>query len=297
MALNIFKSRGPKKTEEPAAAPEPVRKKEPTLPPERILESVSSVLTAVPSLPTAKKVWRRVGFRTTSPFKLGGCRGFDISLEGADLRFLAPTRARGEAGLRAVVGSRLVHGAGPLGWTWSCEDMTKAMGRIAERSGVDLGEGTVIAGSSTHELPPTLNPGAFCLMEETPKARTASHYNQVTGIDHIVLNVTDVERAAAIYQRNFGLSPKSKEIGGRTHAFLKAGETVIELVGMSAPRPGPVTGNVWGLAFRSSDLDSTVEYVRKAGLALKDARTAIQGGRIASLPMPLGGIHLAFLGE
>ena len=116
-------------------------------------------------------------------------------------------------------------------------------------------------------------------------------------IDHLVLTVSGSKTAAAEYERNFGLKATTAAMNERYYAFLKVGETTIAIVGPIPPEPGPVTGGLWGLAFHSADLDATIAHLEKAGVTLKPPHRAQQGGHITGLPLPLGGIQIAFIGE
>ena len=88
------------------------------------------------------------------------------------------------------------------------------------------------------------------------------------------------------------------DMNGKRYAFLKVGEvngSVIEIVGPSKPQVGALTGHGWGLAFRTGDLAAPVRYLRKAGVGVTEPHEAVQGGRIASVTMQLGGVAIAFL--
>jgi predicted enzyme related to lactoylglutathione lyase len=150
-------------------------------------------------------------------------------------------------------------------------------------------------------VPRKTSPGATTLLEPLVHEEVPPHPNRVTGLDHIVVTVNDVVAAADAYERAFAVKPRRSEMDGRRYAFLKVGEIsgccTIELVGPSAPVLGAPVGHGWGLAFRTPDLDATLRYLREAGVKAGDAQPAVQGGRIVSLPMQIGGIHIGFLGD
>jgi hypothetical protein len=93
----------------------------------------------------------------------------------------------------------------------------------------------------------------------------------------------------------------------RYYAFLKAGPSLLEIVGPLKPAAegnpskagasGRFTGGPWGVAFGSSSIDATVTFLKMAGVDVNEPHRAVQGGRITGMPAPLGGIQLAFMGE
>ncbi len=78
---------------------------------------------------------------------------------------------------------------------------------------------------------------------------------------------------------------------------MKVGDSLVEIVGPAEAQKGPLTGNAWGLAFRSQDLDATVSTLRDRAVNIEDPHATLQGGRVVSLPIHLGGIGIAFVGE
>ena len=90
----------------------------------------------------------------------------------------------------------------------------------------------------------------------------------------------------------------------RYYAFLKAGPSLLEIVGPSKAgeknvgnTPPRITGGPWGVAFGSSSIDATVTFLKMAGVEVSEPQRAVQGGRIMGMTTPLGGIQLAFMGE
>ena len=122
--------------------------------------------------------------------------------------------------------------------------------------------------------------------------------NHSFALDHIVISVSNVDAVTDMYERAFALKARRTDMNGKRYAFLKVGEvngSVIEIVGPATPQIGALTGHGWGLAFRTGDLAATVRYLRKAGVGVTEPHDAVQGGRIASVTMQIGGIAIAFL--
>jgi hypothetical protein len=65
-------------------------------------------------------------------------------------------------------------------------------------------------------------------------------------------------------------------------AFYRVGDAFIEVVASGRPPA------LMGVAFMCPDLDTCVAAVRDAGGLMSDPKTAVQGGRIASVPRDFG---------
>ena len=265
---------------------------------DRPVVRIGRALAVVPSVRPTHKAWRRLGFTLSDPFEFMGCAAFDLVLRGAGVRFLAPPARRDANLLTAAVDSLLETGSGLLGWTWACQSVFRSRELIEKRGDVEFG-GTIDGRKST-VVPGELSPAATTLLEPLVHEEVPPHGNRITGLDHLVLMVGDVDAAAERYEQAFGLSARRRTVGDRRYAFVKVGRvaaSVIEIVGPSEKPAEPIAGCGWGLAFQSDDLDATIAYLRSKRITLSDAQPALQGGRIVSLPMQIGGISIAFLGK
>ncbi len=282
---------------EAAAAARPTR-----LRAERVVDGIVRVTAAVPSVGPTRKAWTRLGFAPSRLHDFDACAAFDVHMEGCSLRFLAPPRRPANLPLPKIVSDRLIHGAGLLGWSWSCEDTASAAESIERTTSTSFVEATgqrqePSEGAGLVLLPPALTPGARTMLECNRPAEHTEHPNGVTHMDHLVLTVSDVDSATHIYEKNFGLSATCLVSQERRHSYLKVGDTTLELVGPLEPGSGPLAGALWGLAFRSPDLDTTVECLHGNGVPVRSPHPAREGGRITALGLPLGGIQIAFMGK
>jgi hypothetical protein len=263
----------------------------------RIVERIARVLAVVPTLGPVSRAWTRLGFEIDEPFEFFGCRAADLRLESGSIRFLAPDyRRRKHTALASLVDDRLTLGAGLLGWSWACASVDRTRYLVETATGCDLCEADRSA-DGVVVLPSTLSPGATTLLEPLTDEKPGEHPNLVRGLDHVVVDVSNSNAAANVYARAFGLQPRRRTTADRHCVFMKVGDSVVELVGPTEPHKGPLTGNTWGLAFRSQDLDATVSTLRDRSVGIPAPHSAIQGGRIVSLPIHLGGVGIVFVGE
>lgn len=84
-----------------------------------------------------------------------------------------------------------------------------------------------------------------------------------TRIDHVALDVSDLETSAAFYQKHFGFERYNDYTTptGLNIAYLKLGGTVLELVGESR---GAMTG--FHFCLITDDFDAAVSTLKQAGL-------------------------------
>jgi methylmalonyl-CoA epimerase len=121
-------------------------------------------------------------------------------------------------------------------------------------------------------------------------------------IDHIGVAVEHLEEAVLLYSERFGMPVQHRETveqQGVEAVLLGVGESHVELlrplgrdsaVAKFLERSGPGLHHV---AYGTDDIESALEQVREAGLALIDEqpRTGIRGSRVAFLhPKATGGV-------
>ncbi|NQY91058.1 MAG: hypothetical protein HRT46_05300 [Deltaproteobacteria bacterium] len=252
----------------------------------RIVDGVGAALVAASD--GHLQAWSDMGFALGSPRTWQGCLCHDIVLEHADIRLLVNDGARTELS-RAVTGA-LACNRTLLGWTWTCADIGEAARAIGSRSGVELAHDP---GTTCLQVPTELTPGALTLLEAADGADApVDHPNAVSSIDHLVLMAPDAEQPASVYADNFALRPRVRDLPRGRYAFLKAGETILEI---SANREAPAPAAAWGLALQSADITRSVASAQGAGHEVSGPNKAIQGGLIASVIDAPGGIPLAFM--
>lgn len=121
-------------------------------------------------------------------------------------------------------------------------------------------------------------------------------------IDHIGVAVEDLEAALTLYRDQLGMREQHRETveeQGVDAVLLEVGDGHVELlsplgsdtpVGKFLERSGPGLHHV---AYRTDDIDSSLQQLRGAGLRLIDEqpRSGIRGSRVAFLhPKATGGV-------
>jgi methylmalonyl-CoA/ethylmalonyl-CoA epimerase len=121
-------------------------------------------------------------------------------------------------------------------------------------------------------------------------------------VDHIGIAVEDLDEAIALYRDRLGMAEQHRETVeefGVEAALLEIGDAHVELLTPIQPdsgvakfleRNGP---GVHHVAYRTGDIDATLEQLRAAGLRLIDEqpRTGIRESRVAFVhPKSTGGV-------
>jgi predicted enzyme related to lactoylglutathione lyase len=262
---------------------------------ERIVQSIAHALAVAPSLGPARSAWMRLGFQCGSDLVYQGCRAFDVDLRDGGIRILRPDAGLPSAPLRELAARQLEIGAGLIGWTWGARDPERTRKVVETVGGARFKLNP--DGSKSFVAPDSLTAGAVTLLEQQPAPREVKHPNRADHIDHIVLMVGDADATANVIGQAFHLKPRARDMKESRYAFCKVGETVLEIVGPPRPEKNPAQGRVWGITFGSSDMDRTVSEMRAHGVNMPDPHDAIQGGRIVSVPTPVGGMQIAFMGS
>ena len=263
--------------------------------PERVVQSIGRALAVVPSLGPARDAWTQLGFRCGRDFVYQGCRAFDVDLADGGVRVLRPDSGLPPAPLRGIAERNLEVSAGLIGWTWGCRDPERS------RTLLESGGGARFQlnrdGSKSLTAPESLTAGAVTILEKQHPHHDAEQPNGSDHIDHLVLMVGDADATASVIGRVFRLKPRARNMKTSRYAFCKVGSTVLEIVGPPEPDENPAPGRVWGITFGVRDMDRAVETIRAHGVDMPDPHDAIQGGRIVSVPTPVDGIHIAFMGR
>jgi catechol 2,3-dioxygenase-like lactoylglutathione lyase family enzyme len=124
-----------------------------------------------------------------------------------------------------------------------------------------------------HDSPPEALP----LAEATGDA-------PATGIDHLVIASSDLPATCRLWHEALGMDLRLTidRPEGRRLQFLRAGTSILELAGETAPaRPG-MRDLLWGVAYRVDDVYRAVERLRGQAIEVSDARPGNAPGTIVA---------------
>ena len=108
---------------------------------------------------------------------------------------------------------------------------------------------------------------------------------RVSALDHIVLNVEDVERSLAFYQGQLGLAGERVDAWRRGDVRFPSvrvnKQTIIDLVAAPAGSADQSRTNLahFCLVTDSPDLDGAVQALQRAGVAIEEGPTVRSGAR------------------
>lgn len=98
----------------------------------------------------------------------------------------------------------------------------------------------------------------------------------VSGLDHVVVQSADMERAAALYGARLGLDMRlDREVAGRRLMFFRCGDAVVEIASV---RDLGDKDQLWGLSWRVGDADAARARLAAAGLDVSDVRIGMKPG-------------------
>ena len=105
------------------------------------------------------------------------------------------------------------------------------------------------------------------------------------GVHHVSINVDDVAAAVRFYTDVLGLEPRTDRPDfGFDGAWLNAGDQQVHLIAGDVP-----AGKGQHFAVRVADLDTTIDELRAAGVAVSDG-SPVGTGRQAFLTDPAGNL-------
>ncbi|KAF0969918.1 MULTISPECIES: VOC family protein [Gordonia] len=151
-------------------------------------------------------------------------------------------------------------------------DDVPAMQRLLTRRGFPVVESAVgVIGETT--------PLGVAAREPAAESGPAG---DVTGMDHLVFTCDNRDRAVALFGGVFDLDFRlDQPIGDNARQlFFRAGDLIVEVVTAvaSTEPPTPAVTSLWGVAWRSIDVEATHARLSAAGLDLSEIRTGRKRG-------------------
>jgi hypothetical protein len=117
----------------------------------------------------------------------------------------------------------------------------------------------------------------FFMERGIPLQRSLMEAGGASGLDHIVIQSADMERAAALYGARLGLDMRlDREVRGRRLMFFRCGDAIMEI----AHDPSIADGRdrLWGLSWRVTDAGAARERLARAGLNVSEVRPGMKPG-------------------
>lgn len=98
----------------------------------------------------------------------------------------------------------------------------------------------------------------------------------VSGLDHVVVQSADMERAAALYGARLGLDMRlDREVVGRRLMFFRCGDAVVEIANVEHLGEAD---KLWGLSWRVADADAARARLAAADFDVSEVRAGMKPG-------------------
>lgn len=190
----------------------------------------------------------------------------------------------------ANVTLRLVPAAGVAGLrrvAFAVDDPGKAT-RLAANRGLTLDE----AGPA-HDF-------AIALVEGRPPQPAAVRPGALTALDHVVIQTAAPERALALYGAKAGLDlrlDRTEPRWGTRLMFFRCGDLVVEIMHNLAAGMSEAPDRLWGLSWRTADLDAAQARLVAAGIDVSAVRPGRKPGtRVFTIRSGTSGVPTLVVG-
>jgi catechol 2,3-dioxygenase-like lactoylglutathione lyase family enzyme len=229
---------------------------------------------------------RAPDWRSTDP---GGSSSVIFQLENTALEIMAPQGGGPLA--RRLQGMIDQDGVGLKSLTFASDDLVEARATFDRRA---LKPDEIVAGESVDPFSgkdrawsrfrldeqATHGVRIFTLQRKTPDPLVCreARSDQVWGLDHVVVNTPNPERAAALYGARLGLRlalDRSNPDWDMRLMFFRTGALTVELAHKISAGVSNAPDKLWGLSWRVPDVEAAHARLEKANFAV----TSIRAGR------------------
>lgn len=218
-----------------------------------------------------------------------GTRNVLFRLENTYLELLAACQPG--PGSDMVTASLEADGEGLSGLVFGVDDIDSFTAQLKARG---LAVDAALAGSGTDEysgarrdwrsvfwpLEAARGLFSFAIQHDSPPdslpMKLTGAAPELCAVDHIVVNTSDGDAAAAFYGDTLGMRlalRQEKPQWGGDMLFFRASQLSVEVV--ASPKTDPDRDRLWGIAFRTGDIDAAHQRLETAGVAV----SAIREGR------------------
>src|SRR5579871_4918061 len=249
-----------------------------------MIEGLDHVAIAVKDLDRAASAFgallgRRVDWREEA----AGARHCWFQLANMSLDLIQPD-GPGESGDRARAQIE-AHGEGLWGLAFAVSDLAETS-RVLARRGAPVGPPANLLSTDAWSLafidPAVCHGVSIALAERRrPTPAKPAGPGSIVGLDHVVINTANPDRALALYGARLGLDfrlDRSSPQWGSRLLFFRCGGAVVEI---GARLDAPVTDapdRLSGLAWRIPDPDAGQARLAKAGFDVSEVRSGRKPG-------------------
>ncbi|MBK8838819.1 MAG: VOC family protein [Hyphomonadaceae bacterium] len=258
-----------------------------------MITGLDHVLIVCPSIDDGEYAYtallgREPDWRSTDP---GGSATVIYQLENTALEIMSPQGGGPLA--RRLHGMIDQDGAGLKSLIFACDDLADARStfdrralkpdEIVDGESIDPHSGTARYWSRMRlDEQATHGVRIFALQRKLPDPMTYKNAkpNAVSGLDHVVINTSNPDRATALYGARLGLRlalDRSNPDWDMRLMFFRVGQLTIELAHKISAGVGNAPDKLWGLSWRVPDIDAAHERLVAANFAV----TSIRAGRRA----------------
>jgi catechol 2,3-dioxygenase-like lactoylglutathione lyase family enzyme len=139
----------------------------------------------------------------------------------------------------------------------------------------------------------------FFMQQPAPPPSPATAEAPVAGLDHVVINTPDPERAAALYGARLGLDmrlDRSNSAWGSRLMFFRCGDLVVEIAHNLKAGVSDGPDRLWGLSWRVGDPDAAQARLAAGGFNVSEVRVGRRPGtRVFTVRDKTCGVPTLFL--
>jgi len=249
-----------------------------------VIEALDHIAVAVKDLDRAASAFaallgRKAGWREEA----AGARHVWFQLSNMALD-VVQADGPGESGDR-VRAQIAAHGEGLWGLAFAVTDLAETS-RVLGRRGAQVGPPAGLLSTDAWRLafvdPAACHGVTIALVERRRRSAPKPGFaGAVEGLDHVVINTTNPDRAVALYGARLGLDfrlDRSNPQGGSRLMFFRCGGAVVEIGARLGGEVSDAPDRLSGLAWRVVDPDAAQARLAKAGFDVSEVRAGRKPG-------------------
>ena len=249
-----------------------------------MIEALNHIAVAVKDLDrAASQFGTLLGRRADWREEAAGARHAWFQLSNMALDLVQP-EGPGESGDR-VRAQIEAHGEGLWGLAFEVGDLDETR-RVLGRRGAPVADPAALLSTDAWRLafvePAATHGVSIALAERTRRVSAKpAPAGAVVGLDHVVINTANPDRAVALYGARLGLDfrlDRSNPQWGSRLMFFRCGGAVVEIGARLGGEVSDAPDRLSGLAWRVSDPDAAQARLAKAGFDVSEVRSGRKPG-------------------